>query len=157
MCTEIPLYDVQSIDAVPVADVWISAAAYLATELRNSDFVIDPTRLVRIAAQDAGAGIVPLLLTTRGGIRDEESDGVAGRVHTVTLTADVNEKAASSRAALRRLELRPHTLLIRFIDGRSALVVATKDSYLVTTSRDGSKAAITLRIHTAEGLRYITY
>ena len=156
MCTEIPLNELLAIDAVPVADMTVQAQYVLADTLPESGVTVVKQNLIRIAAGAAGAKMIPLNPSERGKLKDDERDALPGRSHTITVDADINDLAATTRAAMRILERHPHSLLLSFRDGREAIVVTNPDSYVCTTTRDGSRTTINIRIQNVVGVQWYT-
>lgn len=156
------------ITAIPVSD--ISAAAVsspancLAPYITKSGFSPTLAHAVTIGSQKEtlpyGTGhttarwLVPIRGIS-GKARDDESDAVAGRLHTVTVTCEVDDRELAVRDYLLALERTPSHLLLTFRDGSRAFVSATADSYLMTVDRDGAKTSVTFRIQCLMGVQLI--
>lgn len=149
------MYEVLAVDAIPVSSLVIPASSLLADPISLSAISFDARSVIRIAHEEDAANTVVMIAGMRGSIKDDESDSVAGRIHTVTLTADVNESSASTRSSLRRLESRAHALLLYFRDGRMGLVQCDRDSYLTTVARGETHSSIQMRIQDLLGIQWV--
>ena len=99
-----------------------------------------------------GGTLIPIMRKS-GKAKDDESDSVAGRLHTVTVTCEADDRDSDVWNDLLTLERTPSHLLLTFRDNTRAFVAATQDTYLCTTERDGSKTSVTLRIQNLMGIQ----
>lgn len=167
-CKEFLLDDLMAITAIPVANIPAgdvdSPVNKLTPTIAAAGFNPSLANAIVIGHQPATLGgvLVPIIRTT-GKAKDEESDSVAGRQHTVSVTCEVDERGGeiwapittlSNTPCSHRLERTPHHLLLTFRDGVTrAFVAATKDTYHCAINRDGAKVTVTFRIHNLMGIQ----
>lgn len=176
-CTEYVLDDLMAITAIPLADIPPgnpgSPANSLAPSIAKAEFRPTLARAVTI-------GRVPLDLTVQGGTvnrsaflvpikrmtgkaKDNEGDSVAGRLHTVSVNCEVDDRnpvAGTSGKTLLdyllALERTPSHLVLTFRDGTTmGFVSATQDAYLCNVERDGSKTTVAFRIQNLMGIQLL--
>lgn len=157
-CKEFVLDDLMAVTAIPVADFNPGTAAWqLTPTVPSAGFSPDMTNAVVIGRQPATAGgaLVPIVRGT-GKAKDAENDGVSGRLHTVTVACEADDRESSVLGHLLSLERTPSHLVLTFRDGMAkAFVQATEDSYVCTTERDGAKTSVTIRIHNIMGMQML--
>lgn len=105
-------------------------------------------------AASAVGSLIPIVRTT-GKAKDDEGDSVSGRLHTVTVTCQIDDRDSSIWSHLLTLERTPSHLLLTFRDNTRAFVAATQDSYAFKTNRDGSKTTVTFRIENHMGIQLL--
>lgn len=115
------------------------------------------TGAITIGLQPASSGgmLIPIIHTT-GKAKDDESDSVAGRMHTVNVTCRVDDRDSETWDYLLRLERTPRHLLLTFRDLSRGFVSATRDTYLCNVERDGAKTNVTFRIQCLMGIQLIS-
>lgn len=163
-CKEFVLDDLMAITAIPVDDVAVNNEAWqLNPTIRNTGDGFSPvlTNAITIGLQKATYGnttakaLIPIKRFT-GKAKDEEGDTVAGRLHTVTVNCEVDEREPDVWAHLLSLERTASHLLLTFRDGiTQAFVNATRDSYLCNVERDGAKTSVAFRIQCLMGIQVI--
>ena len=167
-CSEFVLDDLMAICAIPLANIPpgdpASPANILTPVIGAGGFSPSLAGAITIGQRPAvsGGALVPIKRFT-GKAKDDESDGVAGRLHTVTVTCEVDERDSSADGSGKRiwdyllqLERGAHHLLLTFRDGvTQAFVCASQDTYLCNTERDGSKTTVTFRIQCLMGIQTI--
>lgn len=160
-CSEFVLDDLMAITAVPVGNIPASLPASpvnsLAPTIAAAGFSPSLTGSITIGQKPAvsGGALVPIKRFT-GKAKDDESDGVAGRLHTVSVTCDVDDRDGAVWADLLRLERTQCHLLLTFRDGVTrAFVSASKDTYTCNVERDGAKTTVTFRIQNLMGIQLI--
>ena len=177
-CKEFPLDDLMAITAIPVADIpasdttspvntltpTISRAAFYPTLAHAVTIGRTPLDLTPSGGvQNRAACLVPIRRLT-GKAKDEESDSVAGRLHTVTATCEADERdgtlwapvtALSGAPCSLHLERTPCHLVLQFRDGTLGFATATPDTYLCTIDRDGAKVNIQFRLQNWLGIQMI--
>ncbi|MBP5425119.1 MAG: hypothetical protein J6Y33_03485 [Prevotella sp.] len=156
-CSEFVLDDLMAVTAIPVDDFIPGFSAWQTGKtIPSGQFSPTLTSSVTIGRQPAVAGgtLIPIIPWT-GKARDEESDGVAGRLHTVTVTCQADDRDHAVWERLLALERTPSHLLLTFRDGTQGFVQATVDTYLMTTERDGAKTTVTFRIQDIMGIQLI--
>lgn len=160
-CKEFILDDVMAITAIPLANIpagsVTSPVNQLTTTLPKSSIV--PSMLsgsITIGLQPAvlGGTLIPIMRKS-GKAKDDESDSVAGRLHTVTVTCEADDRDPSVWNHLLTLERTPSHLLLTFRDNTRAFVAATEDTYLCTVERDGSKTSINFRVQNIMGIQLL--
>lgn len=116
----------------------------------------------RQPATDEGV-LVPIERST-GKAKDDTSDSVAGRLHTVSVNCEVDERGGeiwepiatmSNVPCNLRLERTPHHLVLTFRDGKRGFVAATEDTYLCTIERDGAKVSLVFKIQNLMGIQLL--
>lgn len=156
-CSEYVLDDVMAITAIPVSAYNPGVAAWqLAPVIPGDSFSPTLASSVTIGLQPAAAGrpLIPIKRKT-GKAKDDEGDSVAGRLHTVTVTCEVDDRNSSVWADLLTLERTPAHLLLTFRNNTRAFVAATEDAYKCTTERDGAKTTVTFRIENLMGIQML--
>ena len=158
-CSEFVLDDLMAITAIPVTDYVLGTAAWqLKPTIANTSF--SPTTLnnaivVGLQPATTGGKLVPIIKMT-GKAKDAESDSVAGRQHTVTVSCEVDDRDGSVWDYLLDLERIPSHLLLTFRMGTRAFVAATRDTYLCEVERDGAKTSVTFKVNNLMGIQLIT-
>lgn len=159
-CSEFVLDDVMAVTAIPVTDITAasigSPANCLEPVINRAGFNPPLANAITIGLQAAlpGGELIPIVRMT-GKAKDDEDDSVAGRLHTVTVTCEVDDRDGGVWAPLLKLERRPSHLLLSFRDGTQAFVSASKDTYVCSVSRDGAKTAVTFRIEDLMGIQLL--
>lgn len=176
ICSEFVLDDLTAITAIPVKKIPTASASSVALALTPTlsfDFprsgyfdsdtvVIGQTRAVKIEAGLNGNGevsapvgrLVPIRRMT-GKAKDAESDSVAGRLHTVTVSCEADDRDPDTWSSLLALERTPSHLLLTFRDGTQGFASATVDTYLCEVERDGAKTSVTFRIQNLMGIQLL--
>lgn len=159
-CKEFALDDAMAVIAIPVADMpagdEYSPVNTLTPVLSDESFAPVLANAVTIGVFPAIAGgtLVPIRHGT-GKAKDEESDSAAGRLHTVTVTCEADDRESQVWNDLLTLERTPSHLLLAFRDGTRAFVAASEDTYLCNTERDGSKTTVTFKVQCLMGIQLI--
>ena len=156
-CKEFALDDVMSITAIPVADFNLGTLWWqLTPTIPKTNFSPPLANSITIGQKTAATGgiLIPIIRET-GKAKDEEGDSVSGRLHTVSITCDVDDRDASVWNDLLALERTPSHLLITFRDKTSAFVSSTIDTYLCTIERNGAKTTVTFKIQNYMGVQTI--
>lgn len=160
-CKEFILDDVMAITAIPLANISASSITSPVNQLSPTlpSSTIVPSMLsgsITIGLQPAvlGGTLIPIMRKS-GKAKDDESDSVAGRLHTVTVTCEADDRDSDMWNHLLALERTPSHLLLTFRDNTRAFVSATEDTYLCNVERDGSKTSITLRIQNLMGIQLL--
>lgn len=111
---------------------------------------------VTIGLQPVGkASLVPVMRDS-GKAKDDEGDSVAGRLHTVTVNCEVDERGGEIWGKKLALERTPHHLLVTYRDGvTQAFAAAGEDTYLCNVERDGAKVTVAFRIQNLMGLQQL--
>ncbi|MBR5395845.1 MAG: hypothetical protein IK144_12315 [Bacteroidaceae bacterium] len=157
-CKEFVLDDVMAITTVPVSDFNAGVSTWqLTPTISGAAFSPTLTHSITIGQQPAYSGgtLIPIIRFT-GKAKDQESDNVAGRLHTVNVTCEVDDRDSGSWDHLLALERTPAHLLLTFRDGTRAFVLATEDTYLCEVERDGAKTSVSFNIHNLMGIQLIT-
>ena len=156
-CKEFVLDDMMAITAIPISDFNLGFADWqLRKTIPAGQFSPTLSRSVTIGQQPAveGATLIPIMRLT-GKAKDDESDSVAGRLHTVNVTCQVDDREPEVWDNLITLERTPSHLLLTFRDQTRGFASATVDTYLCTAERDGAKNTVTFRIHNYMGIQLI--
>lgn len=168
-CKEFLLDDVMAITAIPVSDIPAgdvnSPVNKLTPTLDADDFnpTLDNAIVIgRQAATDGGV-VVPIKRLS-GKAKDDPQDGVAGRLHSVTVNCEVDERGGEIWAPIasmddvpcsQHLERTAHHLVLSFRDGSRGFVSATEDTYLYTIDRDGAKVSVAFKIQNLTGVQML--
>lgn len=159
-CKEYLLDDLMAITAIPLGNISqadpSSAANRLFPTIQGQGFNPSLTSAITIGMQAAvsGGSLIPIMRAT-GKAKDSEGDSVAGRLHTVTVTCEVDDRDGAVWADLLTLERSPRHLILTFRGGIRAFVSAIEDSYMCTVERDGAKTAVSFRIHNLMGIQLL--
>lgn len=156
-CSEFVLDDLMAICAIPVRDFNPGTASWqLKPTIPAGNFYPTLTNAIVIGLQPAteGGRLVPIMRST-GKAKDDESDSVAGRLHTVTVNCDADDRDGSVWAYLLALERTQSHLLLTFRDGTRAFAQATIDTYTCTVERNGAKTSVAFRIENIMGIQLI--
>lgn len=158
-CKEFVLDDLMAIVAIPVADVSASTPSspvnQLTATIAAEDFNVDNAIAIGLQPASADGAYIPIKRKT-GKAKDTESDSVAGRLHTVTVTCEVDDRDAGVWGYLLTLSRTPSHLLLTFRDGvTKGFVVGSEDTWLCNTERDGGKTTVTIKIQNLMGIQMI--
>lgn len=171
------LSEVMAITAIPIANI---SASDVSSPVNNLTPAIGKAGFHPSLANAVTIGLSLLDLTATGGaankssylvpimrmsgkVKDDPSDSVSGRLHTVTVTCEVDERGGEIWASTGqnqppcslRLERVPHHLVLSFRDGTMGFASATEDTYLCTIDRDGAKVNVQFRIQNIMGIQMI--
>lgn len=156
-CKEFVLDDVMAITAIPFSNINLGITPWqLTPTIQEEDFSpsLDDTITIGVQPATVGGRLIPIIRST-GKVKDDESDSVAGRIHNVTVTCEVDSRDSEIWDNLLVLERTPAHLLLTFRDDSRAFVSATEDTYLCSTDRDGSKTSVTFKIQNIMGVQII--
>lgn len=156
-CKEFVLDDVMAITAIPLSDIAIGTAAWqLTPTIPGNQFSPTLTRSVTIGQQAASpSGTLIPIMRKSGKAKDDESDSVTGRLHTVTVDCEVDDRDPSVWDDLFALERNPAHLILTFRDQTRAFVQGSEDTFLCTVERDGAKTSVVIRIQCRMGIQMI--
>lgn len=154
-CNEFDLDDVMAITAIPVDDFDVSGLS-IAPTIGSNDFTPTLTNAIVIGREPATTGgvLIPIKRTT-GKVKDSESDAVAGRSHSVSVSCEIDSRDSSVWNTLLLLERTPAHLYLTLRDKTKAFVAATGDSYHCAVERDGGKTSVSFKVHNIMGLQAI--
>ena len=160
-CKEFELDDLMAITAIPVENISTSEVEspvnQLTPTIAKEDFEPLLTGAIVIGLQraDDDVALIPIRKRT-GKAKDDESDSVAGRLHTVSVSCEVDDRDGSVWNDLLTLERTPRHLLLTFRDGvTQAFVSATEDTYQCTAERDGAKTSVAFKIQNLMGIQLL--
>lgn len=158
-CKEFILDDVMAITAIPLANIPASSISspvnQLTPTLPNSSIstsMLSGSITIGLQPATPGGTLIPIMRKS-GKAKDDESDSVAGRLHTVTVTCEADDRDPSAWNHLLALERTPSHLLLTFRGGQSAFVSATEDTYLCNIERDGAKTSVAFKIQNLMGIQ----
>jgi hypothetical protein len=149
---------------IPAGDV-DSPVNKLTPTIADDDFypTLDNAIVIGRQAATAGGVLVPIKRLS-GNAKDDTQDSVAGRLHTVTVNCEVDERGGELWAPIAtmnnvpcslRLERMPHHLLLTFRDDTKGFVAATEDTYQCSIGRDGAKVSVAFRIQNLMGIQLL--
>ena len=168
-CKEFLLDDLMAITAIPVSDIPAgdvdSPVNKLTPTIADDDFnpTLDNAIVIGRQAATAGGVLVPIKRLS-GKAKDDTQDSVAGRLHTVTVNCEVDERGGELWAPIAamdgvpcnlRLERTAHHLLLTFRDDTKGFVAATEDTYQCSIERDGAKVSVAFRIQNLMGIQIL--
>lgn len=156
-CKEYTLDDVMAITAIPLEDITIDTADWqLLPVIPDGSLMPTLYNAITIGVQPAIAGgtLIPIIRRT-GKAKDDEADSVSGRLHTVTVNCEVDDRDDKVWQHLFALERTPAHLLLTFRDNTQAFVSSSEDTYLCTVDRDGAKTSVSFRIQNLLGIQRI--
>lgn len=148
---------VMSVVAIPLDDLPLSTAAWqLSPAIPAGDFSPTLDHAITIGVRPATEeGILVPMRSNDGKVKDDTSDNTAGRLHTVNVMCNVDDRDAEAPDVLLALQRTPFHLLLMFRNGQSGLVAATRDSYLCQVSREDGNTSISFRIQNLNGMQLI--
>ena len=168
-CKEFMLDDLMAITAIPVDDIPAgdvdSPVNKLTPTIADDDFypTLDNAIVIgRQAATDDGM-LIPIKRLT-GKVKDDTQDSVAGRLHTVTVSCEIDERGGEIWEPVATMDNTPcnlllergaYHLLLSFRDGSRGFVATTYDTYLCTIDRDGAKVSVTFKIQNLMGVQVL--
>lgn len=128
-------------------------------EQQTVDYTPKPNGTVTIGPRldfpyGKGGRLIPIIPKS-GKAEDGVSDAAAGRLHTVTVVCEVDDRDGTAWADLLVLERTPSHLLITSRNGRRAFAEGTEDTYLCKVERSGGKTSVTLRVHDTMGMQLL--
>lgn len=157
-CTEFNLEDLLAIVAVPVADY--SPTAYdwqLKPTITSAAFSPSLINAIAIGLQPATTGGKLIPITRKSGkAKDSESDSVAGRKHSVTVSCEADDRDSNTWDYLLTLERTPCHLILTFRNGTRAFVQASEDTYMCEVNRENAKTSLDFKIENLMGIQLIT-
>lgn len=159
-CKEFELDDMMAIAAIPLANVPADTVSSPANRLEpvipSAGFSPSLSGAITIGLRPVNTGgmLIPIRRGT-GKAKDDETDDVAGRLHTVNISCEVDDREGDAWTRLLTLERSPRHLVLTFRGGTRAFVLATEDTYLCNVDRDGSKTTVSFRIQNLMGLQLI--
>ena len=171
-CKEYYLDDARAIRAIPISEKAVdgkvavdetdptSPANRLTPTIDSEMFIItDDTifvgryRPVEYEMVRDDVAFIPMQPGT-GKVKDTQDDSVAGRLHTVTVTFDADDRESEVWANLLTLERTPCHLELTFRDGKTrAFIAGSEDTWQCNTNRDGSKTTVTIRMQNLMGVQ----
>ena len=156
-CREFVLDDLMAVTAIPVADMEVGTSSWQLLPTINEDFFSPVlSNAVTIGLQPAEpAGMLIPIVRFSGKAVDNEADSVPGRLHTVKVTCEADDRESYVWDYLLILERTPSHLLLTFRGGARAFVSATEDTYQCMVSRDGAKTSVEFKIEDLMGVQLI--
>lgn len=157
-CKEYQFDDLMAITAIPIDDYVLSTEAWqLRPTIGTTQFSPTLSHAIVIGLQPATVGgiLIPIRRKT-GSAKDSESDSVAGRMHTVTVSCKVDDRNGALWDHLLTLERTPCHLLLTFRGGQQAFVAVTQDAYTCEIERSGSETGISFKVYNLMGIQLIT-
>lgn len=157
-CKEFVLDDLMAITAIPVTDFVLGTQAWqLKPTIVTTIFSPTLTNAIVIGLQPATTGgkLIPIRRHT-GKAKDAESDSVAGRLHTVTASCEVDDRDGAKWDDLLKLERTPSHLLLEFRNGQKAFAAATQDTYTCEVERSNGKTSVSFKLYNLMGIQLIT-
>lgn len=156
-CKEFLLDDLLAVTAIPVGDFAIGTSPWQLTPTINGNYFTPPLAhaiVIGLAPAVTGGALIPIMRGS-GKAKDSEGDSVAGRLHTVTVSCEADDRDAAVWDDLLALERTPCHLILTFRQGASGFVESSQDTYLCNVERDGGKTSVTLRIQNMMGIQMV--
>jgi len=159
-CKEFVLDDLMAITAIPVSDISAgdpdSPVNRLTPTIPAEYFNPTMDNAIVIGRQPATTdGVLIPIKRMSGKAKDDVSDSVAGRLHTVSVSCEVDDRDAEVWNHLLTLERTPSHLLLMFRGGNRAFVPVTEDTYQCSVERDGAKTSASFKIQCLMGMQLI--
>ena len=104
-CKELPLDDMAAITAIPIENYSDDTYSYiLSPTIVPADFnpIIDENTIVIGGVRTSDGALISIVHST-GSVKDSESNSVAGRLHTVSVECEVDDRDADTWALLQTL------------------------------------------------------
>ena len=156
-CKEFELDDLLAVTAIPVADYSLGTRGWqLRPTIPADSFSPTLTNAIVISVPTATGGTVIPIIRSTGKAKDDTSDSVDGRQHTVTVSCEADDRDGATWDHLLTLERTPCHLLLTFRGGTKAFVSATRDTYLCEVGRDGAKTNVQFKVRNLMGIQLIT-
>lgn len=156
-CKEFELDDLVVITAIPVADFRPGTYTWqLKPTIPSALFSPSLANVIVIGTVPATTGgtLIPIKRNT-GKAKDSVSDSVAGRLHKVAVSCEVDDRDGDVWDDLAALEKTPCHLLLTFRGGARAFALATKYTYGCEVERDGAKTSVSFDIQNMMGMQLI--
>jgi hypothetical protein len=161
-CKEFALDDLMAIAAVPVSKYTPSGTTMLAPAITDEDTlemldgIVDADAIVIGKSSKNGSALIPIMRGT-GKVKDSENLNTAGRLHTVSVECEVDDRESEAWTLLHRLERMAAHLILTSRDGSRFFVQGSDDTYLCTVNRDGEKTGISLKVQCMMGAQMIIH
>jgi len=149
-----------AIVAVPVSKYTPSGTSMLAPAITDAetletlDGIVDADAIVIGKSSQNGSALIPIIRDT-GKVKDSESLDTAGRLHTVNVECEVDNRDSEVWTLLHRLERMAAHLLLTSRDGSRFFVQGSEDTYLCTVNRDGEKTSVSLKVQCMMGVQML--
>ena len=151
-CSEYLLDDLLAITAIPIANISSGDPSSPVNALTPTIAAFSPTMTGAIAVGSQTDADVPIIRGS-GKAKDDEGDSVAGRLHTVTVSCEVDDRDGAVWAPLLMLERSQRHLMLTFRGGARAFVAASQDTYVCTVERNGAKTTLQFKIQCLMGIQ----
>ena len=156
-CKEFALDDLMAVTAIPVEDYRLGTLSWqLTPTIPSSAFSPTLAHAITIGQTPATAGgrLIPIVKYS-GKAKDNEGDSVAGRLHTVSVSCEADDRDPQVWNHLLALERTPSHLLLTFRDGTRGFVSATRDTYTCEVERSGAKTNVSLKVYDLMGIQLL--
>lgn len=155
-CKEFALDDLCAITIIPTGKYMPAGAVMLSPAIAEDGFnpTFDEDTIVIGSSAPTGS-LIPIKSST-GKVKDTEADNVAGRLHTITVSCEVDDRDSGVWNLLQRIEQTPSHLVLTSRGGTKFFVQGTEYTYLCNTERDGDKTSVNFKIQCLMGLQIIT-
>ena len=159
-CREFERDDVVAITAIPIENIPAADVESFVNQLtpviiQSGDGPsMDGSVTIGLQPAVSGGTVIPIIRDS-GKVKDDESDGVSGRLHTTTVSCEVDDRNWQTWNHLLALERMNSHLLLTFRGGTRAFVAATEDTYFCHVQRDDAKTSVTFRIQSIMGLQLV--
>jgi hypothetical protein len=156
-CSEFQLDDLMAVTAVPIANIPATDPSSPVNRLTATVGTFTPSYsgAITIGRQSPGGNLIPIVRDS-GKATDDEGDSVAGRLHTVKVSCEADDRDGTVWADLLTLERTPRHLILMFRGGARAFVAATRDTYTCTVERSGAKTSVTFTVKNLMGIQLMT-
>ena len=119
------------------------------------DGIIDADAITIGTTSQNGSALIPIIKQT-GKVKDAESLDTAGRLHTVSVECEVDDRDSEAWTLLHRLERKAAHLILTSRDGSRFFVQGSGDTFLCTVNRDGEKTSVSLKVQCMMGVQLLT-
>jgi len=154
-CKEFALSDVAAIVAIPVANYTPDGSITISPTIASTSFepTLDTSVITIGIAAEVGS-LIPIKHAT-GKVKDSEQLSVAGRLHTVSVDCEVDDRDGDVWTLLQALERTPAHLVLMSREGTKFFVQGSDDTYQCTVGRDGEKTTVSFKVQCIMGLQLI--
>ena len=164
-CKEFALDDLMAIVAVPVGKYTPSSTTSELDQItrvmlmptidaETLDDIVDADAIVIGKTSQNGSALIPIIRET-GKVKDSESLDTAGRLHTVNVECEVDDRDSEVWTLLHRLERMAAHLLLTSRDGSRFFVQGSEETFLCTVNRDGEKTGVSLKVQCMMGVQML--
>lgn len=153
-CKELSL-EVMEIKTIPLDKYDTSGKISISPTIAETDFSpLYDDDTITIGTDTTTGSLIPIMRQT-GKAKDTPTDSVAGRIRTVTVSCDIDQRDDEIWDLLLQLEREPRHIILTTRDGSVYFCQAMIDTYTCTDERDAEKVTVTFKVQCLMGLQKI--